>query len=234
MNTSGNPIFLADVSTLTNGLMAYWKLDESSGNAVDASGNGITGTSSNISYASGKINNCYTFNGSSSKVAFGNVVKPTSAISFSGWYKSSSSSKDNTMIDCIGYTANFQGYSFGVNTSNQVLIYLGNNTANFLDFETNPSGAVVTINDGNWHWIAGTWDGSNVYLYLDSYKSGASTWAYTLSYSASNSLNMGFYNYGTLWATASFDEVGIWNRVLTTSELSTLYNSGSGKQYPFS
>ena len=28
------------------------------------------------------------------------------------------------------------------------------------------------------------------------------------------------------------DEVGIWNRVLTSSEVTELYNSGAGKQYP--
>lgn len=30
------------------------------------------------------------------------------------------------------------------------------------------------------------------------------------------------------------DEVGIWSRVLTSTEVTTLYNSGSGLQYPFS
>ena len=28
------------------------------------------------------------------------------------------------------------------------------------------------------------------------------------------------------------DEVGIWNRILTATEVTELYNSGSGKQYP--
>lgn len=29
------------------------------------------------------------------------------------------------------------------------------------------------------------------------------------------------------------DEIGIWNRILTTNEISELYNSGNGKFYPF-
>lgn len=35
-------------------------------------------------------------------------------------------------------------------------------------------------------------------------------------------------------ADAVMDEVGIWNRTLTSSEVSELYNNGSGNQYPFS
>jgi hypothetical protein len=31
----------------------------------------------------------------------------------------------------------------------------------------------------------------------------------------------------------SIDEVGIWSRALTSSEVTSLYNSGSGRQYPF-
>jgi hypothetical protein len=45
---------------------------------------------------------------------------------------------------------------------------------------------------------------------------------------------MGYDNSNTQWSNGSLDEIGIWNRALTTGEISTLYNSGSGKGYPFS
>jgi hypothetical protein len=37
---------------------------------------------------------------------------------------------------------------------------------------------------------------------------------------------------GEFWD-GRIDEVGIWNRVLTSGEKATLYNSGSGTTYPF-
>jgi hypothetical protein len=221
-------------STLLSGLLGYWKLDESSGNAADASGNGNTGTSSNISYVSGKINNCYTFNGSSSKVAFGNVIKPTAGLSIAGWLKTTASTVNMVMLDCHTYGTGWEGYTFYFNGSNQLAIILGNNTGSVLDYETNPSITAVTIADGSWHFCAATWDGANVYLYLDSYTSSASPWANTIVYDAANSLNMGYDNSNTQWSNGSLDEIGIWNRALTTGEVAALYNGGTGKQHPFS
>jgi hypothetical protein len=33
--------------------------------------------------------------------------------------------------------------------------------------------------------------------------------------------------------TGSIDEVGFWNRALTSAERASIYNSGTGKAYPF-
>ena len=49
-------------NSLLNGLVSYWKLDETSGNAVDNIG-GNTGVNTNVTYAAGKINNGAVFNG---------------------------------------------------------------------------------------------------------------------------------------------------------------------------
>ncbi len=52
---------------LTTGLKAYWKLDESSGNAADSTGNGNTLINNgSTTYTTGKINNCADFGASNS------------------------------------------------------------------------------------------------------------------------------------------------------------------------
>jgi len=52
------------MSILTN-LKYFWKLDESSGNAADASGNANTLTNNNsVAYGAGKLNNCADFSSS--------------------------------------------------------------------------------------------------------------------------------------------------------------------------
>jgi hypothetical protein len=56
---SGNKysIFLNSSSTLLNGLVSYWKLDESSGSVVDSVG-GFNGTNDGLTQGdTGKINN---------------------------------------------------------------------------------------------------------------------------------------------------------------------------------
>ena len=55
-------------STLTNNLTAYWKFDEFSGNASDATGNGYTLTNNNsVSFSTGKLNNAAVFASANSK-----------------------------------------------------------------------------------------------------------------------------------------------------------------------
>ncbi|MFA6005573.1 MAG: DUF2341 domain-containing protein [Patescibacteria group bacterium] len=48
---------------LTNGLVGYWKMDESSGNVADASGNSMTGTVTGTTAVSGKFGNARSFTG---------------------------------------------------------------------------------------------------------------------------------------------------------------------------
>ena len=43
-----------------------------------------------------------------------------------------------------------------------------------------------------------------------------------------------YYYFPINFLNCYIDEVGIWSRTLTSTEVSDLYNSGSGLQYPFS
>jgi Concanavalin A-like lectin/glucanases superfamily len=235
MSASFDPKFISfsksgGSSTLLTGLMAFWKLDESSGNAADASGNGITGTSSNISYGAGKLNNCYTFNGTSSKVALGNVCAPTTGLTLSGWIKTTNVTTNSPILNCIIDDTNFEGYYLVGYNDGGMGFFMGNNTGSYADLSYHP----FSINDGSWHHIVGTWNGSNAYMYVDGNKSSVNSFASPIVYNASNSLNIGYDAKNSGWTNGSIDEVGIWSRALTDAEVATLYNSGSAKAYPFS
>ena len=78
----------------------------------------------------------------------------------------------------------------------------------------------------SWHHYAITWNAGTVTLYVDgvskgtqSQTAGSGTPQYGLTLGANNDE---YYTELTL------DEMGIWKRVLTTSEISALYNSGTG------
>jgi hypothetical protein len=219
-------------STLINGLLGGWKLDETSGNAVDVLGV-YTGTSTAITYtASGKIGRCYTFNGTSSNVSFGNVLKPTNKFTISAWIKTTNTTGETTILDCKAYGSNWEGYQFFMNGT-QVALTLYSNTATQLDYETKPTGA-GTLGDGTWHHIVATWDGTNVYLYADNFKSAASPYSTTLVYNASNSLVMGNSPADAVWTTGDIDNVYIWNRALGTLGVDSLYTKeNTGTTYPW-
>src|SRR5438552_10965983 len=75
-------------SFLTNGLVAYYPF---SGNANDASGNGLNGTINGATLIQdrfGRPNSAYSFNGSSSYISFANTpTTQTNNWTISSWIK---------------------------------------------------------------------------------------------------------------------------------------------------
>ena len=65
--------------SLTTNIVAYWKFDESSGNAMDSTGNGNTLTNVNtVTYSAGKINNGANFVAASSQYFSATAAAPAS------------------------------------------------------------------------------------------------------------------------------------------------------------
>jgi hypothetical protein len=219
-------------SSLLTGLLGYWKLDESSGNASDSVGS-TTGVSTDITYtATGKISRCFTFNNSSSQLLLGNAtaIKPTSAISISFWMKTATAPAVEAMIiDCLSEN---NGYRISLYLDGGFGFIFGNGTS-ILDAYVG-SGSFGNLYDDAWRHIVLTFDGTTAKCYFNNTNNPAEdeTWNNVIShdtadiYIGSNSSNSRHYE-GTL------DEIGIWNRALTADEVSTLYNAGAGKTHPF-
>ena len=91
-------------------------------------------------------------------------------------------------------------------------------------------GATAVPNDNGWHHICMTRNSSSLYtVYVDSVSKGSVT--NTLNVGGGSALNFclfGYDDYTSEYWKGWMDEMGIWNRVLTTSEISALYNSGTG------
>ncbi|NTW31039.1 MAG: LamG domain-containing protein, partial [Bacteroidetes bacterium] len=95
----------------------------------------------------------------------------------------------------------------------------------------------IALGITNWHHVVWTYAGngtSNLKLYIDGSlvsqcnpSDGGSGWGV---YPASNRGFIGMDNTNT---PGYFDEVGFWSRALTAAEVTSLYNSGAGWQYPF-
>ena len=92
-------------------------------------------------------------------------------------------------------------------------------------------GATAVPNDNGWHHICITRNSSSLYtVYVDSVSKGSVT--NTLNVGGGSALNFclfGYDDYNSEYWKGWMDEMGIWQRVLTTSEISALYNSGKGK-----
>lgn len=213
-------------STLLNGLVSYYKMDETSGNAID-SVSGYNGTNTNVTQNStGKINTSYTYNGSSSKtvVSDTNALDLTSAGGFSVWIYPTSASY-NYVIDKCNDSSNTNGYFILLYESNIVLLLCNATTNTSL-----VSNGTVTLNA--WNHIVCTWGSGNMYIYINGTLDKSSSTSVTPVASTYN-LYIGAPISDSGYFSGRIDEIGIWNRLVTSSEVASLYNSGNGYAYPF-
>jgi hypothetical protein len=214
-------------SSLLTGMYGYWKLDESSGNIADSHGS-FTGTASNLTYSvgGGAINTSVTFNGSSSQIAYGNVIKPTSGLSVSFWIKYSGGTS-GTIFDHMNYDGGWKGWRIDMTDDGSVNFMMGNGTDGVM-FDHVAGGAA--LDDNTLHHIAVTWDGSVAYFYIDNSKSSSFSWAYTIAYITTANLYSGCTGGTGTWYNGLLDEATILDRALTDGEVDILFDK---TPYPF-
>jgi hypothetical protein len=201
----------SEAPSLTTGLQAFYKLDDTS----DSSGNGNTLTNNgDVSFASGKIGNAAVFDGSNYLQATdSNLPSGQSARTISCWYKTTSNSDLNVL------TYGSQSYNGGV-------VLYSQNDGKFI-FSQYGDGICSTssLNDNNWHNIVVTYDGTNWILYVDGSANDQKEMG-TDTQLAELLIGGAFGGGGNF--DGSIDAVGIWNRALSDAEVAELYNSGTG------
>ncbi len=104
--------------------------------------------------------------------------------------------------------------------------------ANTLQFFSNPA---KVLTDGKWHHCVVTNSAGTVQFYTDGLTDGASasqTATNTLTDANFRTLIGGDIQDVTAYITAKIDEVGIWNRALSATEVTQLFNRGNGLEYP--
>lgn len=223
---------------LTDNLVSYYKLDESSGNAADSVGSNTLTNNGGATYSAGKINNGVSLASASSQYL--QNATPTglptgsSAFSVSLWLKKTTNP---------GAGVKHGQVYFGTNATRQ-LCYVemdGNiGSGNQVTFATfaDDINSVATLTTGTWYHIVATYDGSvTTKLYVD----GSLDTTRTLATALNIVINAGGLIVGADYLAGAvggydngmIDEVGIWSRALSSTEVSELYNGGAGLQYPF-
>ena len=214
---------------LTDGLVGWWTMDQSSGTSVkDASGNNNNGTMGGIqnpTWVSGKIYNALAFDNTQYEfVDLGNpaVLQLGSTGTVACWVNTTAT--DNLpIISKSDFPNGLNGYVVATNYNGGGPGKLVARTANGTSNNTIYSNSVV--GDGAWHHIVFTWDGSFLNLYFDG-NSDVTPTSQTLTpvsnvYNLSFARNSAGNNYN--WS-GSLDDVRIYNRALSAAEVTALYN----------
>ena len=208
---------------LWDNLLAYYTADNTPNDSVGAANftlnNGAT-------YGTGIINQGFDFDGVNDYANHTTDVGVTDDFTISTWVY-----RDTTATSSVFETANFgSAGSFSLTLQGgSIVVYAHNGSSYISQF----AGVGITLS--TWTHIAFTFNNTTklVDIYIDGVLSNGSTPTFT-SVTSSDFANgmiigrrLGFQYFNGLT-----DELGVWNRILTSGEVTELYNSGSGKQYP--
>ena len=230
-----NPYILgggAVVNPLWDGLQAYYTADNTPNDALGT----YNGTLTNgATYGTGIISNGFSLDGVNDYIDLGNNLDfdGSTPFSFSAWVYINTGTGIKTIISKMSNVLPSTGYLFFVN--NRVLQVILRETASTNEIYNYSSSTAVPVT--SWCHCMVTYDGSKNASGMKLYVNGILnniifTDNFTGSSSNTNSANIGARFGSDFFMNGLVDEVGVWDRELSASEVTELYNSGAGKQYP--
>jgi hypothetical protein len=211
---------------LTDSLVSYWKLDETSGTRSDAHGSNDLTDNNTVGSATGIINNGADFErGNSEYLNCGGADFDVTDHTISFWVKLESTPGSTMGMVCRYADATNRTFYVYINGSNQVqYIVRGASASNIV--------VGPTVSTGGWYHIVARYDDTNKTIELDVNGTNYSNTA-TAGIRADNITDLEIGQLNGAYFDGIIDEVGFWSRTLTDGEVAQLYNSGAGLAYPF-
>ena len=206
-------------SNLSDGLIAYYPFN---GNALDESGNGNNGAVYGATLATDRFGNCnsaYYFNGVSNyiEIPHSEDLNIQQSLTLAAWVRSESPINPETYIiakgDQVPYSLMVkQGY------------YALNVGYNRLTSYALPTS--FTARENNWHFVVGTYDGTNAKVYIDGVLEN--TVPYTeILLSDAGPIQIGHRptsrNYSVLFFKGAIDDIRIYDYAISGQEMLDLY-----------
>jgi hypothetical protein len=245
-----------DCAPPPSGLVSWWPGD---GNANDIQG-GNNGNLGGVTFVPGEVGQAFHFDGGSWVTTANEAnlsFERTNAFSIDAWIRTTYTSENVFIVSKRQLAAPFKGYALDIDNGQLPKCYPTDPTppgAGWLQFFLDGSDttdcprdhalivyATTSVNDGQWHHVAATYDGSGsaagVTLYID----GAARTNLVISDNlGANSIanSQGFtIGAGTGNGPAPFigdiDEIDVFNRVISPAEIQAIVNAGAaGKCEP--
>ena len=172
------------------------------------------------------------FDGTNDTVSMGTEsnydFERTNSFSIEAWIKTNSAVAE-VIFSKLDSSGPFSGYELRLNTSNKIDFVLNNTvTTNQISVS-----ATNIVNDGNWHYLTVTYNGSSlasgVNLYIDGVSQALTVNVNNLTASTLNNITpyIGSRNNINTFFTGVIDSTRIYSRVLTASEILSNYNAGN-------
>lgn len=234
--------FVFGISTvnadITSNLEAYWTLDSINTNWVasttsDVTGNGHTGSLVNFysstSTVTGQIDEAIDFDGVNDYISVSSLSGlPTTASSTVSLWVKIGTSPSGTDVLLSYFTTTYGYYKLILDSGNVPILY--NTCSN--------GGGGICISDSNttllsntWYHVVGTFGGLNEYdsgiIYVNGVSQGTGTFSSFHSNPAGIIFRIGSEVNNTNYCDCIIDDVRLYSRILTPTEINELYNYSS-------
>jgi len=225
-----------DLDPITGNLVAYWPLEESSGNRLDLVSSIIANPVSDQGRVAGKYNYGLYCNATGRLVVTNTVLDiatlVTSSFSAFAWAKTSATSQQ-LIFECAGT-------AFGGSGNGGAALWQRNDSGYVMNARLWDSSAAsiadiksaAAYNDGNYHLFGMVYDSSAPLLKVWTDNVNASVVPSAAVGNNYNDAGIGGENSsgGSKWGDA-IDEFSLWDIALNDTQVAALYNSGTGAFY---
>lgn len=206
-------------ASLNTDLASYYKMEDIDSSITDSHGSN-TGTYNGALYSqTGKIDNSIGYDGSNDMIDLNSNfgLGGTTDVSIFAWINADSLS---TWKGIIAKEVN-DADDFTMHTSSgRLVINIGSATA--LE-------SVASMSTNTWYHVGFTYDGVDINAYINDVEVATTT--YTGNFPTGNLAIGQERSISGRYFDGEIDEVGIWNRALTSAEITQLYNGGTGITY---
>jgi hypothetical protein len=217
-------------------MVGWWKAE---GDALDSAGTN-DGTLSGVGFVAGEVGFAFTFNGGGSvNIPRAPQLDVGNQVTVEFWMKADPA---NTMTTYQGLvTSDFYGIEIANGDSQAQTMglnfFISTNSGAFFPETADANGGGAAVSAGQWHHVAGTYDGTQLQLYVDGQPSGK---PYLYSGPISPMLANSFVTIGSedgrmnclacvsaRYFKGLIDEATIYNRALSAAEIAAIYTAGS-------
>ncbi len=210
-----------------SGMAAYWAFNEGSGTTASDSIGTASGNVSGAAWVNGKSGKALDFNGQDSNyVAVSGNAGTFDRLTIGMWVKVDSLPHEcNSLLSCDGWDSG--DVQFRIDSANSNLIFALNGNSSpedpYYGGVSSTSNSFGPSMFDSWHHVAVTYDSvsKTVKFYIDGVLNKTAT--YTSARSAVLSgFELGSYNWTSRTLDGTIDEVKVYNRVLSGSEITAL------------
>ena len=208
------------------GLLAYWAFDDgetdpASTTALDSSSNGRDGILElGPQWVAGRLDGALELDGTDDlvRVAADAQLDELSAFTVAGWIRHGATSSFRSIVD--KRDNHTDGFDLYLNASSRLFIRVNNAALN----------GTAVVADGTWHHVAGTYDGSELRLYVDGVLDAS------LSASAGVSSTVDDLLIGRNWSGGYLfggvlDDLRIYGRALAPAEIQVIQDAPSPERF---